>query len=89
MWAEMLAPAKVPGYSKVKVRGWAEAEIMVVIAENADKLLSLLRLKRDRYIGSATTTVKVLDVLKHVHEELNLELATMLDRCARASENNI
>lgn len=76
LWAEMVAPTPVPGFSKV--RWWSKAEIHFVQAENAQQLAPFLRLLRDRNIGDATTK-KMLEIVRTKEAQLQLELAAMLD----------
>ena len=77
LWKETVAPASVPGYSKVRWYSWAE--ILFVIAEaGIIQLGSFITKCEERDFGDATTKS-----LRHIYDTkstaLCLELASMLD----------
>ena len=77
LWKETVAPASVPGYSKVRWYSWAE--ILFVIAEaGINQLGSFITKCEERDFGDATTKS-----LRHIYDTkstaLCLELASMLD----------
>ena len=76
-WIRIVAPAEVPGYSKV--RWWAWAEIIFVIAEAGMRRLGdFITTCEDREFGDATTAA-LHDIYDNKLDELRLELAAMLD----------
>ena len=77
LWKETVAPASVPGYSKVRWHSWAE--ILFVIAEaGMDRLGSFISTCEARDYGDATR--KSLRAIYDTKlESLRLELAALLD----------
>ena len=77
LWKETVAPATVPGYSKVRWYSWAE--ILFVIAEAGMRRLGdFISTCEERDYGDATTKT-----LRHIYDTkpdaLRLELAATLD----------
>ena len=77
LWKEVVAPAPVPGYSKVRWYSWAE--ILFVIAEaGMNRLGDFIGTCEQRDYGDATR-LKLRSIYDEKPDELRLELAAMLD----------
>lgn len=76
LWAELVSPESVPGYSKV--RWWSKVEIWFVMARNFHQLSPFIRLLQQRDIVDVTTR-KMLTILRERGAQLQRELAVMLD----------
>ena len=77
LWKQMVAPAAVPGYSKVRWHSWAE--ILFVLAEAGMKRLGeIITECESREYGDATQK-KLRFIYDQQPDELRLQLAAMLD----------
>eukprot|EP00966_Prymnesium_polylepis_P014334 331084-Prymnesium_polylepis.1 len=77
LWKETVAPASVPGYSKVRWYSWAE--ILFVIAEaGMNRLGNFITECENREYGDATTKT-LRNIYDKKPDALRLELAAMLD----------
>ena len=77
LWAQMVAPATVPGYSKV--RWWAWGSISIVIAEAGMKCIGdFITECETRYYGDASRKT-LRSIYDNETDALRLDLAAMLD----------